>query len=197
MGFDFTKGAKKTDIVKRLIADRPRFNNGRDSFDVSSKTVAHKVIGSSLWMVVEQTKHFKLADQTKRLIVLAVLENKRGFGYGYNSHCEEAHPYYYDCPLEFLDMVPVASEDWRKGVREYHRRMNAVLVPNTVYNLEGANSEYMTLMSVLPLLGRSPTGKVFRYKKEWIVGPREIDTPQVHHLENPTPICGGMSNSHE
>jgi hypothetical protein len=34
---------------------------------------------------------------------------------------EQVHPYYYSCPLAYLDMVPeVKCEEWRALVREYH-----------------------------------------------------------------------------
>jgi hypothetical protein len=30
------------------------------------------------------------------------------------------HPYYYSCPLRFLDLAPEQSRAWREGVRAYH-----------------------------------------------------------------------------
>ena len=32
------------------------------------------------------------------------------------------HPYYYTCPLSYLDLAPEQSADWRAGVRAYHAR---------------------------------------------------------------------------
>jgi hypothetical protein len=32
------------------------------------------------------------------------------------------HPYYYSCPLSYLDLAPEQSADWRAGVRAYHVR---------------------------------------------------------------------------
>lgn len=31
-------------------------------------------------------------------------------------------PYYYSCPLSYLDLAPEQSADWRAGVRAYHAR---------------------------------------------------------------------------
>ena len=35
---------------------------------------------------------------------------------------ESMHPYYYTCPLSYLDLAPEQSADWRAGVRAYHAR---------------------------------------------------------------------------
>ena len=36
------------------------------------------------------------------------------------------HPYFYSCPLSYLEMVPIehfgGNEEWRVGVRSYHQR---------------------------------------------------------------------------
>lgn len=32
------------------------------------------------------------------------------------------HPYYYSCPLSYLDLAPEQSAEWRAGVRAYHAR---------------------------------------------------------------------------
>jgi hypothetical protein len=35
---------------------------------------------------------------------------------------ESMGPYYYSCPLSYLDLAPVASWHWRDGVIQYHAR---------------------------------------------------------------------------
>jgi hypothetical protein len=30
------------------------------------------------------------------------------------------HPYYYSCPLRYLDMAPVQSFEWRERVHRFH-----------------------------------------------------------------------------
>lgn len=64
---------------------------------------------------------------TERWIGCDLLEySKRDEGWGYKDMDESMHPYYYSCPLSYLDMVPVVgSEEWRQGVREYHQRQRA------------------------------------------------------------------------
>jgi hypothetical protein len=126
MGWDFTRGASKKDIVNRLIAPVKRHRAGEWSnarqqwveldYDVETKTLAHKVVSNTLWSVVE-TKRHRQPVEVERIIACFLLE-RGGIGWGYKDMCEAMHPYYYDCPLEFLDMVPVACEEWRAIVRE-------------------------------------------------------------------------------
>jgi hypothetical protein len=47
-------------------------------------------------------------------------------GYGYKDMEESMHPYYYSCPLSYLDLVPIdkygGNQEWREQVIEHHRR---------------------------------------------------------------------------
>ena len=36
--------------------------------------------------------------------------------------CESMGPFYYSCPLGYLELVPVADEQWRECVRSYHAK---------------------------------------------------------------------------
>lgn len=130
MGWDFTRGASKTDIVAELVKDQPRqlartWSNKDQKiidldYEMEVKTVAHKVVRNTLWAVREQIKYKKEGEERFRYILCCLLQNKRGYGWGYKDMSEMEGPFYYDCPLEFLDMAPVACEPWRVKVREYH-----------------------------------------------------------------------------
>jgi hypothetical protein len=85
------------------------------------RPIAHKVVGSHLW-VVEQRFRQDTGEVGETYIVLHLLESQRGFGWGSKSMTEEMGPYTYTCPLAFLDMAPVANEEWRKSVVAYHAR---------------------------------------------------------------------------
>jgi hypothetical protein len=65
----------------------------------------------------------------RRYIGCHLLESSGG-EWGYKSLDESVHPYYYSCPLRYLDMAPVRSSEWREGVRAYHagRRKSAALI---------------------------------------------------------------------
>lgn len=95
MGWDFTKGASKSDVVediKKTIGDR---------------LVAAKVVGNEFW-VVETT-----GGALGKHIVLFLLDKEDGFGWGYKDMTESMGPFYYGCPAEYLEMCPVTSQAWR------------------------------------------------------------------------------------
>ena len=48
-----------------------------------------------------------------------------GNDWGHKPLEEAMHPYYYSCPLRYLDMAPEQCRDWRDGVRAHHARRNA------------------------------------------------------------------------
>src|SRR3546814_16245151 len=59
--------------------------------------------------------------QSLRYIRCDLLECSGG-QWGYKPLDESMHPYYYSCPLSYLDLAPEQSADWRAGVRAYHAR---------------------------------------------------------------------------
>lgn len=85
------------------------------------ETVAHTVIGNHLWCV----KRYLRDGQERKYIALFILEAFGAFEYGYKDMDETQHPYYYDCPLEFLELVEPfeargSAADWRECVRAWH-----------------------------------------------------------------------------
>ena len=103
MGWDYCKSWTKNDVIKHVTSDWK-------GAEVSCVTLDHKVVGNVVWMVKERT----YADgRVEVSIDLALLD---GNGYKLLSECE--HPYFYNCPLEFLDKAPVANAAWRKIVTE-------------------------------------------------------------------------------
>ncbi len=95
---------------------------------VAGTCLAHSLRGKCLWTVWEVIKTYingNMPPIVHRFIGLDLL-SKDGRTYGYKDMEESVHPYYYDCPLKYLDMVPeVASQEWRDGVRAYHAKKNA------------------------------------------------------------------------
>jgi hypothetical protein len=105
MGWTFTQKTRGA-LVAELLGDRHH------------KTLAHGLVGNSLWCV----KTYQREGQERRYIALFLLD--RGSwgpgGWGYKDLCESMHPYYYNCPLHFLALAPVANEAWRAKVYEFH-----------------------------------------------------------------------------
>lgn len=109
------------------------------------RTLKHCFKGNNLWAVQEYTH--PETNVTTRFIALYLLRgrNKPSFdyhsdGWGYKDMDESAGPYYYNCPLAYLDMVPDPggyATEWRAKVREYWAKRNRKLVEGQRIKLYG------------------------------------------------------------
>lgn len=129
MGWDFTQGASKADIIASLTkeesGDAQQWSNKEQKslplgYRYNRRTLEWSVRGNVLWTVEEVIRH-KNPDETTRFIGCYLLSKQRNYGYGYKAMCERAGPYYYSCPLKFLNMVPVACQEWRDKVIAHTR----------------------------------------------------------------------------
>ena len=158
MGWTFTRDARRADT----IADRI----GAWSNDThAGRTLRHCTKGNVLWTVRDITD--KRAGTTERYIGCDLLQSERGYGWGYKDICESAHPYYYSCPLAYLELVPVACEAWRKRVREYHAHQKRRLLVGATYTLIGRTVPHVEIVSVRPLRGRY-NGRTYRVSKSYV-----------------------------
>ena len=103
----------------------------------SVKVIAHALRGNVLWSVAEITAkvegvHPKLDPGESLRFIRCDLLERSGGEWGYKPMDEAMHPYYYSCPMSYLDMVPEQSREWREGVRAYHARRRTPTVPATV-----------------------------------------------------------------
>lgn len=105
MGFMFTQGATKKDVIKAITAPYTSANSLR------VVTLLQCLRGNVLWTVHETTLG-------ERWIGCYLLGAERGFGWGYKGMDESMHPYYYTCPLSYLEMAPPTCKEWREGVRD-------------------------------------------------------------------------------
>lgn len=116
MGWYYTHDATRQDIIRELT-------KGSDNEERSYKTLAHAACGyTQLYAVHEITD--KKTGKVERFIGVYLLQADRS-GWGYKPMSESMHPYCFGCPLKYLDMVPEACPEWRKGVREYWEKRNA------------------------------------------------------------------------
>jgi len=81
--------------------------------------------------------------------------------------CESMHPYYYSCPLAYLDAVPVACEEWRQLVLQYHAKQARRLTVGVTYALIGRSVPHVRIVSLRPLRG-TYMGWTYRVSKTYV-----------------------------
>lgn len=113
MGWYFSRQTRDQ-LIRELIQPR-------ESEHARSMVLAHALCGNVLWSVVQVNAKRAGAFDPTTLIRCDLLEGSNG-EWGYKPLDESMHPYYYSCPLDYLEMAPVRCEAWREGVRSYHRR---------------------------------------------------------------------------
>lgn len=119
MGWYFSHQSR-SELIAELVAPQ-------ETERTTAKVITHALRGNVLWSVVEMTVKAESAHrdlppgQSLRYIRCDLLERSHG-QWGYKPLDESMHPYYYSCPLSYLDLAPEQSADWRAGVRAYHAR---------------------------------------------------------------------------
>ena len=92
-----------------------------------SEVIAHALRDNVLWSVVRVTSKqagvSNLAVGESTTFILCDLLQGSGNEWGYKPLSESVHPYYYSCPLPYLDMAPEKCREWREGVRAYHEQL--------------------------------------------------------------------------
>jgi len=114
MGWKFT-ALTRDQLIRELVAPE-------DTERANRKVIDHTLDGDVLWSVVRVTAKqagvmgLAVGDSVC-FIACDLLE-----GSGYKSLAEAEHPYYYSCPLRYLDMAPQQCAAWRGWVRTYHEQ---------------------------------------------------------------------------
>jgi len=148
MGWDFTNGATKSDVIRECTA-------GWESKETGTRSVClkHCVRGNVLWTVNEVSRS---DGNVSRYIGCDLLGKEKGFGWGSKRMEECMGPFYYSCPLEYLDMVPCpkgdTAEKWRESVRHYHKHQGRKFKVGDVLILkDGCNPRRLTVVSMRPM----------------------------------------------
>ncbi|MGK2927659.1 MAG: hypothetical protein ACSLE2_18755 [Lysobacterales bacterium] len=142
MGWYFSN-ASKSDLIKELTSESI-------GAEWTRTTIAHAVRGSVLWTVNQVSR---LNGQESRLFIGCDLLQKSGGYWGHKPLSEEDGPYYYSCPLKYLDMVPVQNADWRVKVREYHARRTRQFETGQRVEVIGCTVPWVRITSANPLTG--------------------------------------------
>lgn len=169
MGWDFTSGASKADVIRECT-------EGWDSDHAKVVVLKFCVRGNVLWIVYESTKK---ADGSKdRWIGCILLGKHKGYGWGKKSMEESMGPCYYSCPLSYFDLVPCPkkehAEKWREETRKHHNRLDTKIKVGDILVLkDGCRPKEVSVTSVRPLRGvsdgrsyRVPRRMIFRVGRE-------------------------------
>ncbi|CUR45129.1 hypothetical protein [Alloalcanivorax xenomutans] len=118
MGWYYSRQTR-AQLIQELIQPQ---EGERAYYDV----IAHALRGNVLWSVVritaKQAGIFSLdIGETTSFIRCDLLQGSGG-EWGHKPLEESMHPYYYSCPVRYLDMAPEQCREWREGVRAYHTR---------------------------------------------------------------------------
>jgi hypothetical protein len=143
------------DTRKALIANLTR---NEENESAKYTCLARAPRGNVLWSVWEILR--KVNNTTERFIRCDLMQNGGAdYGWGYKDMDESMHPYYYSCPLKFLDMVPVACQAWRDIVIKQAAKQSRKLEVGKTYALipgckaGGIPIEQITITSLRPLEG--------------------------------------------
>lgn len=112
MGWYYTHGASRKSLIESLTKG---WNKDDGSY---AKVLKHCARGNVLWTVWEVKRP---QGEPQRHIGCDLMQ-RADCGWGHKPMDEGMHPFYYTCPLSYLDMAPVASEEWRGLVRLYHKK---------------------------------------------------------------------------
>ncbi len=127
MGWLFKQGYSRKDLIQERTENWERTS---DEMLVKTVCLAHCYRGGSfsgvLWAVWERTfaKDGQNVRPTERWITCDLLKYQQGYGWGYKDMAECMHPYFYSCPLGYLQQVPIdqygGHAEWRELVHKYH-----------------------------------------------------------------------------
>lgn len=116
MGWYFRR-CSRDDLVAELI--KPS-DTDRARIDVIAHTVTENVLWSVVRVTAKQSGIMNLAIGQSCSYIRCDLLEQHGDEWGYKPLDESMHPYYYNCPLAYLELAPVQCPEWREHVRAYH-----------------------------------------------------------------------------
>lgn len=130
----------------------------------AGKYIKHSVVnGNRLWMLA------KNYEDDRPSIFLDVIRKSGDYGFGYKDMSAVEHPYYYDCPLNFLDLTEdfgIDFENWKRFVIAYHKdkkeqkqkvakiELGDIIVFTKGTTVRGVEIKEAPVISVKPLLVR-------------------------------------------
>lgn len=159
MGWLYTQDATRADIINELTHERV---NDRGVF----RTLRKCFRGNTMYALHESGPPGNL----KKWICVYLLQRNGKFGWGYKDIEETMGPYYYDCPVSYLDEAdPPTTETatkWRDEVRaKSNQRASKRPKVGEIWKLiAGCCPRQIRITSLRPLRGES-SGSMYRLKR--------------------------------
>lgn len=164
MGWTFPYGATRRQVIEELtIAERLY---GEKMGGGCFRTLRHCCRGNVLYALHETVK----GDGTSNKWIGVYLLQRDGSGdWGYKDMDESMHPYYYNCPVSYLDE---ADEPTTDGAREWRAEVRRRAAARTskkpkkgeTWSLQGCVIPSVRIMSARPLRGMYQ-GTLYKVKK--------------------------------
>ena len=159
MGWLFTQGATRADIIEDLtreqVTDERVFRTLRKCFR-----------GNTMYALHESGKPGEL----KKWLCVYLLQTDGKYGWGYKDMDETMGPYYFDCPVSYLDEAdPPTSETaakWREEVRKLaaERASKKPKIGETWKLRLGCSPRQVRIKSLRPLRGEA-NGTLYKIKR--------------------------------
>ncbi len=127
----------------------------------------------TVWEVIKLNPDTGEVIETDRYIGCDLIEwsNREPASFGVKDMSEECGPYYYSCPLSYLDMVPVANQKWRDGVQSYHATRKPkfkLRIGQKVKMTDGCNIKTAVITETRPIRGLGEDGRTYKLKWKYI-----------------------------
>jgi hypothetical protein len=115
-----------------------------------------------------------IGDVVSRYIGCDIIQKKAG-EIRYKGMAEADGPYYYSCPMRYLDMVPqVANQEWRDIVIRRANVKKLEIKPGVIYQLnEGFLMKYIKVIRVYDkdkFQAEDRNGRSFTIKRSYLSG---------------------------
>lgn len=132
----------RKEVIKQLITDdEPKL-----------QTLAHCVKGNILW-TVQKWQHRSEPFIGCYILLGPVKPSNDPYACGYKDMTEEMHPYYYNCPIRYLEMAPEVCPEWRVKVRENAAKRATKLKPGIIAEVNHSTVKAVRIDTLKPLRG--------------------------------------------
>ena len=168
MGWTFPHDASRRDVIDELTRDQ-------SSEGKVFRTLRKCFRGNTMYALHESGKE----GETRKWLAVYLLQRSQGT-WGYKDMDESMGPYYFDCPVSYLDQADEPTSDtarkWRTDVRE-RAAARAAKKPRKgeTWTLVGCRIPSVKITSLRPLRGTAQ-GSVYRIKRA-LLGEKISTTP--------------------